>query len=125
MDKLEKSRKKIDKQEENLFAKESEMRANARIEGKKLAYKTARKVDKIFTPRKLNPDDCKVVFHPVDYVVFNGMKKNDIKNLVILDRKIKSPKNRGLQNSIRNSVEKKNYEWLTLRVQRNGSISEE
>ena len=42
MDKLEKSRKKIDKQEENLFAKESEMRANARIEGKKLAYKTAR-----------------------------------------------------------------------------------
>lgn len=125
MDKMDLSSKRIDKQEENLSAKESEMRAVATLEGKKLANKVARKVDKIFTPRKLNPDDCKVIFHPVDYIVFNGDKVNDIKNLIFLDRKIKSPKNRVLQHSIRKTVEKENYEWLTLRVENSGSIKEE
>ena len=94
----------------NLYAKEKEMRDIARKEGEKLAVRAARKVDTIFTPRKLNPDDCKVIFHPVDYVVFNGDKANSIENLIFLDRKIKSPKNRRLQNSIRKTVEKENYE---------------
>ena len=125
MDKLKKSGKMIDKQENIIDLESEKLRESARKKGRAQANRVARKVDPIFTPRKLNPDDSKVIFHPVDYVVFNGMKKNDIKNLVILDRKIKSPKNRGLQNSIRNSVEKENYEWLTLRVKRNGSISEE
>ena len=93
MDTLQLSKKRIDKQEDNLYNKESEMRAVATAEGKKLANKAARKVDKIFTPRKLNPDDCKVIFHPVDYVVFNGDKEREVKNLIFLDRKIKSPKN--------------------------------
>ena len=115
----------IDKQENIIDLESEKLRESARKKGRVQANRVVRKVDPIFTPRKLNPDDSKVIFHPVDYVVFNGMKKHDIKNLVILDRKIKSPKNRGLQNSIRNSVEKENYEWLTLRVKRNGSISEE
>ena len=125
MDKLKASGKRIDKQENIIDLESENLRESARKKGRVQANRVARKVDPIFTPRKLNPDDSKVIFHPVDYVVFNGMKKNDIKNLVILDRKIKSPKNRGLQNSIRNSVDKENYEWLTLRVKRNGSISEE
>ena len=125
MDTLQLSKKRIDKQEDNLNNKESEMRAVATAEGKKLANKAARKVDKIFTPRKLNPDDCKVIFHPVDYVVFNGDKEREVKNLIFLDRKIKSPKNRVLQNSIKKTVEKENYEWLTLRVNKDGTIDEE
>jgi len=125
MDELEKSRKKIEKQDENLSAKESEMRDKASKEGMKQAVREARKVDPIFTPRKLSPHDCKVIFHPVDYVVFNGYKEDELKNLIFLDRKIKSPKNRALQNSIRKTVKKENYEWLTLRVKDDGTVSEE
>ena len=125
MDKLQASKKRIDKQENIVDLESEELMELGRKKGRAKADRAVRKVDSIFTPLKLNPADSKVIFHPVDYVVFNGMKKNDLKNLVLLDRKIKSPKNRGLQNSIRKTVEKESYEWLTIRVERNGSISEE
>jgi predicted Holliday junction resolvase-like endonuclease len=44
----------------------------SREKGRKLANKMIKKVDKVFVPQKLNPDDAKVIFHPVDFVVFNG-----------------------------------------------------
>ena len=48
-----------------------------------------------------------------------------IKNIVLLDRKSKSPDHRGLQKSIEKTIVKGNYDWLTLRVLEDGSIKEE
>ena len=70
--------------------------------------------------------DAKVIFHPIDYIVFNGMKGSDsIKNIVFLDRIAISPNHRQLQKSIGRVIEKENYEWLTLRVREDGCIIEE
>jgi predicted Holliday junction resolvase-like endonuclease len=86
--------------------------------------KIVKKIDKIFQPLKLNPDDSKVIFHPVDYIVFNGMKAGQMKNLILLD-KAKGNKGKRLQESIQKVVEKRNYEWITLRVEDNGNIKQE
>jgi predicted Holliday junction resolvase-like endonuclease len=76
--------------------------------------------------RKLNPDDAKVIFHPIHYIVFNGMKAPEpIKNIILLDRKEKGKDHRGLQRSIEKVVEHENYEWQTLRVQEDGKIKVE
>ena len=83
-----------------------------------------RKIDKIFHPLKLNPDDSKVIFHPVDYIVYNGMKTGQMKNLILMD-KAKGATDKRLQQSIQKVIEKKNYEWITLRVEENGSIKQE
>lgn len=40
-----------------------------------------KQVDKVIHPQKLNPDDAKVIFHPVDYAVFNGMKDSNMDGL--------------------------------------------
>ena len=51
------------------------------------------------------------------------MKAKDLKNLVILDSKLKSPTLKMVQESVFNAIEKGNYEWLTLNVGIDGKIT--
>lgn len=121
---IEAAQTKISKAEEKLDEKEETIREKARIAGRSEATKLVRKIDKIFHPLKLNPDDSKVIFHPVDYIVFNGMKTGQMKNLILMD-KAKGATDKRLQQSIQKVIEKKNYEWITLRVEENGNIKQE
>jgi predicted Holliday junction resolvase-like endonuclease len=121
---IEAAQTKISKAEEKLDEKEETIREKARIAGRSEATKMVRKIDKIFHPLKLNPDDSKVIFHPVDYIVFNGMKTGQMKNLILMD-KAKGATDKRLQQSIQKVIEKKNYEWITLRVEENGNIKQE
>jgi hypothetical protein len=56
------------------------------------------------------------------------MKKESIKNIILLDRQEKGTDHRALQRSIgsiEKVVEHENYEWQTLRVQEDGKIKAE
>jgi predicted Holliday junction resolvase-like endonuclease len=121
---IEAAQLKISNAEEKLDEKEEGIREKARIAGRSEATKMVRKIDKIFHPLKLNPDDSKVIFHPVDFIVFNGMKTGAMKNLILMD-KAKGTTDKRLQQSIQKVVERKNYEWITLRVEENGNIKQE
>lgn len=121
---IEAAQIEISNAEEKLDEKEETIREKARIVGRSEATKMVRKIDKIFHPLKLNPDDSKVIFHPVDYIVFNGMKTGKMKNLILMD-KAKGTSDKRLQQSIQKVIEKKNYEWITLRVEENGNIKQE
>ena len=123
MDKLDASEKRIDKAEDKVDHEEKEVRETAREKGRKQAEKAARKVDTIFHPNKFNPDDAKVMFHPVDFLIFNGMKnKNEIKNLVLFDREVKNKEQKALQKSIEKTVSKENYEFVTMQVSEEGDV---
>ena len=120
---------RLDNLEAKLEEKIDLAREAARDAGRKDADKLVRKIDPIFSPLKLNPNDAKVIFHPIDFLVFNGMNSNTddttIKNLVLLDKNNKKGENQKIQSSIEKAVSKSNYEWLTLRVEENGTITEE
>ncbi len=63
------------------------------------------------------------MFHPIDYIVFKGMKDSDsIKGILLLDREAKDGNHRTIQRSIEKVVEHENYEWQTLRAQEDGKI---
>jgi len=126
MDDLDLKSDKLGRLSEKLDGKEEELRERAREKGRKEAQHVIRRVDPVFTPRKLNADDAKVIFHPIDYVVFNGMKKgSSIRNIVLLDRQEKGKSHRSLQRSIERVVESENYEWQTMRVHEDGKIKAE
>jgi len=126
MDKIETDDEKLDKLEEKIEDMEANLREIARRKGRVSAAKIVKKIDPIFTPRKLNPDDAKVIFHPIDFLVFNGMKENDeIMSMTLLARELKYKEQRELQRSIETAVNKNNYEWITLRIKEDGSIKEE
>jgi len=126
MDKIDAEKDRLTKSEERLYEIEEKIREKARLEGRRLADRIIRKIDPIFTPRKLNPDDAKVIFHPIDYIVFNGMKKNkSIKNIILLDRETKKREEKKIQKSIEKVIEKENYEWQTLRIKEDSEIKAE
>ena len=115
---------KLSEAEERLDEREDALRRSARKRGRRLAMRIVRKVDTVFTPRRLNPDDAKVIFHPVDYVVFNGMKSRaTITNIILLDRISDHTTHRQLQRSIERCVEREAYEWQTLRVKDDGTVT--
>ncbi len=116
--------------EEKLLEKISAAKQSARDAGKKSAKKAIRKIDQLFHPLGLDCNDCKVIFHPVDFIVFKGMnseKKQDctIKEILLLDKNNKSGEYLNIQKSIEKAVQTKSYEWLTLRVENTGKIIEE
>lgn len=116
---------KIDNALYKLEEKAESIREAARSRGRKQADRMISKVDTIFRPMQLNPDDPKVIFHPVDFIVFNGLKKKSMKNLVFMDHEKKSGVAKDIQRSIDSVIEKENYEWITLRVEENGNIKQE
>lgn len=126
MDKLNSESARLDAVEEKIEEKREVMKEKAREKGRRLARLAVKRIDPIFTPRRLNPDDAKVVFHPIDYIVFNGMKEAEtIKDVALLDRKTDSRDRRALQDNIGDVISKGDYEWLTLRVREDGSIVED
>jgi predicted Holliday junction resolvase-like endonuclease len=126
MDVLDRMDAQLANLEERLQEKVDDVREKAREKGRRLARRTVRRIDTIFTPRRLNPDDAKVIFHPIDYVVFNGMKDSArMKNVILLDRKRASADQRRLQRSIQKTVEKGEFAWQTLRVGDDGTVTTE
>lgn len=115
--------------EEKLHEKIALAKEAAVLAGRREADRQVKKIDNIFRPLKLNPNDAKVIFHPVDFIVFNGMHSvsNDtgIKNLLLLDKGGKTNEYATVQKSVQTVIEKENYEWLTLRVESDGTITEE
>jgi len=125
MDALDQKGKRLDAAEEKLADMEEELRIKAREAGRIEAMKQIRKVDPIFTPRKLNSDDAKVVFHPIDYIVFDGMKTGPkMRRVLLLDRQSPDAEHRALQRSIETAISKRRVDWKTLHVQPDGSIVE-
>jgi predicted Holliday junction resolvase-like endonuclease len=126
MDKLNGESRKLDAAEERIDEQESQLRDKAREKGRRTAQARVKKIDRVFTPLHLNPDDAKVIFHPIDYVVFDGMKEADkMRGIVLLDREEKDREHRALQRSIERTVETGNYDWETLRVREDGKIEME
>lgn len=129
-------KKKVDKEIERLEAVEEKLQEKinaakdlARLAGRRAADRIIKKIDPVFHPLGLNCNDCKVIFHPVDFVVFHGMNNNEgdcsIKEIMLLDKMRKSGQSLSIQKSIEKVIQKKNYEWLTLRVDNHGVIVEE
>jgi predicted Holliday junction resolvase-like endonuclease len=126
MDILQSEDNRLNRKEENIDEIEEVLREKARAAGRRLARRAITKIDPVFAPRRLNADDAKVLFHPVDYVVFRGMKDlGAVNEIILLDRKAKSPKRLRVQRSIEKVVEAGKYDWLTIRVQNDGTIVEE
>ena len=74
MDEIDRELESLDRKEEKIQEEKSELQARAASRGRLSAQRQMRKIDRVFTPKKLDPDDAKVLFHPIDFVVFNGMR---------------------------------------------------
>ena len=96
--------------EEKIMEKIEAASEVARESGRKDAKKLIKKIDPIFSHLRLDANDAKVLFQPVDFLVLNGMHNDCIKNLIFLDQFTITPSQLQMQNIVIKCIEKRQYE---------------
>ena len=123
LDKYEKKSDGIDIKEQKLEDQLDKIREEATLKGRAQVPKLIRKsMDPQIVNLKYDPYDIKAILHPIDFVVFDGMNKAKMKNVVLLSRKTKNPHLNGLQKGIAKAVENKAYDWKVVRVSNEGDV---
>jgi predicted Holliday junction resolvase-like endonuclease len=126
LDKIEMLEEKVGDLEERIQMKEQAAREVAREAGRIAAAKAlvaaVKKVDHVFSPAKLDVQDSKVMFHPVDFIVFDGMQRQAVNRIVLLDRKPQNRAHSDLQKNVQAAVRRKAVEWKTIHVSDDGVI---
>jgi predicted Holliday junction resolvase-like endonuclease len=117
---------RLDRLEEKLDQESDKLREKARAAGRLEAKKAVKRVDPVFTPRRLDPQDSKMLFHPLDFVVFNGLNSdNGVKSIVMLDARPADRERAQLQKTIERTIERGHYEWVTFHVDEAGRVQRE
>ena len=82
-----------------------------------------RKIDPVFSGAGYDPQDVKVIFNPVTYVVFDGMSQRNLSKIELLVRSAQNRAAERVQNSIEQAINRGNVEFRTLRIDNTGSVS--
>jgi predicted Holliday junction resolvase-like endonuclease len=67
--------------------------------------------------------DMKLLFHPVDYVVFRGLSDGDCSAVEFLDGEPVSIPHERLQRSIEKTIDTGDYSWITMRIADDGGVT--
>ena len=69
---------------------------------------------------KYDPYDIKPINHPIDYIIYDGMNKKSISNVIFLHQK--NQQLAELHKSIHSTVEEKKYDWKVARISQEGKL---
>jgi predicted Holliday junction resolvase-like endonuclease len=123
-DAVDEARRKLERAIEKFDEKEQALREKALAVGQKAAQKRLRRIARPFVKRKIDPQDVKVLFDPIEFVAFRGMCDGGVKAVSLIDRPAGSKDREKLQESVRRTVDKGNYEWKELRIDTEGRVAE-
>jgi predicted Holliday junction resolvase-like endonuclease len=72
---------------------------------------------------KLNPYDVKPIFHPIDFIAFNGMTtQEEISDILLLAREQCTSLDL-IRKQIKKAVDAYKYEWQVARIDDTGKIN--
>ncbi len=109
---------------EERFAEKLQAQQQALIElGRKRAKKKLKKIDPVFSGRDIDPQDVKVIFDPVEYVIFHGLNSSDGVDLVeFVSRSPDSRAHEVVVKSIEKTIQNGDVEFETLHMKDDGSF---
>lgn len=114
---------RLERRIEIFEGEEEEMREKARRLGQLAARKRLREIAPFFAGRKIDPQDVKVLFHPVEYVVFRGMQSDRCASVDFIDHPPNNRERERVQRSLEKAITAGNLEWQTFRIDENGHIA--
>lgn len=112
----------LDRAEARPDEKEGGLREQAREKGRRLAKRSLRRIDPVFSGRGIDPQDVKVIFDPIEYVVFDGMNVDRLRGVMLMDRAPNTATRERIHKSVQGAIRKGNYGWATLRITANGQV---
>jgi predicted Holliday junction resolvase-like endonuclease len=125
VDRLRAASQKLDREEEALNLIEYELRERAAMAGRLTAKKLLRKIDPVFSGAGYDPQDVKVIFNPVTYIVFQGLATNDLRKVTLLAHQAQDTTTERVHKSIERTIERGNFEFRVLRVDDQGQVFSE
>jgi len=95
-----------------------------RRSGRKLALKKIGKIDKVFSQKNIDPRDTRLIFSPVEFVIFNGLTEyKRIDSLLLLGKQPESSCQEKILNSIGKVIKTGNLEFTQIRIDENGKVT--
>lgn len=101
------------------------LRARATAQGQRQMRKQLLKIDQVFSAQKINPQDVKVMFDPVDYVVFHGLNGRGVKEIRFVNHEPESRQQERLVKAIAKVIKTGDIGFSVLRVNHDGAIEGE
>ena len=123
LDGFEKKLTDFQAKEDDFLSKEDAIRKEAAEKARKqLPILIKKSLSDQIASLKFNPYDIKPILYPIDYVIYDGMEKGAIDNVIFLHNKNKNPKMSELHKSIHTTVENEEYDWKVARISREGNL---
>lgn len=114
---------KVARRAENFDEQEAALRSAAVRAGQRQATRKLKAIAPFFSGRGVDPQDVKVLFDPVEYVVFRGLNADcGVKAIEFVDRAPDSTRREQVQESLRKVIAKGAVEWGTYRIDLDGRI---
>lgn len=122
-DELDAERDRLARAEERLLEDAARLRERAKQDGRKEMERRLYGLIEFFRTQRIALRDMKLLFHPVDYVVFRGLSEGKCTGVEFLDGEPSSAAHERLQRSIEKTVEAGEYSWITMRIENDGRVS--
>ena len=122
-DKLREEEDKLEAAMSRFEGIEEGVREGARAKGKAAAKSRLAAIAPFFTAKKIDPNDVKVLFDPILYLVFQGMTDGACKQLQFVDPPPDTPERVKLHRTLTSALRAGSVEWRTLEVQDDGRIA--
>ena len=84
LDQIDQQQARIDAAMDKLQQAELALRQAARQTGLANAKRRLRRIDDVFSAAKIDPHDVKLLFDPVEYIVFDGMSRGKLRRVLLL-----------------------------------------
>jgi predicted Holliday junction resolvase-like endonuclease len=124
LDSFEEEVKKIERKEQKFDEIASDIRKKSvnkgRIDAEKAVIKMMSKGMKTL---KIDPFDVKAISNPVDFVVFDGMTKEKMKEVMFLSNKINNNEINKKREQVKKAISQNKYDWKVVRINDSGEVS--
>ncbi len=124
-DDIENQRRRLEDAREKFEDKKEEIKERATERGRAKAQRKLRKISPFLYDRAVNANDIKVIFDPVEYIVFRGLTDENCTSLELVDHPSETKEREIVQCSIQQAIAAGNIEWQTFRINDSGKIVQE
>lgn len=124
-DNIEDQRRRLKRAIEKFDERKAMIREAAVQKGQREAKKRLKKIVPFFIARRIDPQDVKVIFNPVNYVVFRGLNSTGVKAVELVDSPAETKSHERVHQSIAAALKAGNIEWATLRIEDGGQVIRE
>lgn len=119
---MDDARLRLERRIEKFDENEAAIREEARRLGQLEARRRLRVIAPFFVARKIDPQDVKLLFHPVEYVVFRGMQTDRCGSVDFIDHPPTNRERERIQRSLDSTIKAGNLEWQTFRIDDDGRV---